>query len=60
MPAHCWTTVSISQKKDICCMFSVSNLLTQNQFVQNKIMFCFSKKAIFMLDFHVKSETFKV
>lgn len=23
-------------------------------------MFCFSKKALFMLDFHVKSETFKV
>lgn len=41
-------------------MFLVSNLLTQNQFVQKKIMPCFSKKAIFMLDFHVKSETFKV
>lgn len=41
-------------------MFSISNLFTQNQFVQNKIMSYFSKEAIFMLDFYVKSETFKV
>lgn len=41
-------------------MFSVSNFLTQNQFVQKKIMSCFCKKAIFMLDIHVKSETFNI
>ena len=32
----------------------------QNQFIQNKIMSCFPKKAIFMPNFHVKYEAFKV
>lgn len=49
-----------SVRKKIWYMFSISNLFTQNQFVQNKIMSYFSKEAIFMLDFYVKSETFKV
>lgn len=62
MTAHCFTTVCIYLvgKKKIYCVFSASDLLIQNQFIQNKIMSCISKKAIFMPNFHVKSEAFKV
>lgn len=65
MPAHCFATVCIHLvekkiNKQLYCIFSVSNLLIQNKFIQNKIMSWFSKKAIFMPNFHVKSESVKV